>query len=199
MVLNSSFKQYHRVHYILAYLIRIINVYHVSLLPQKHSEPIDTLNVRDLLGCVDDPYDEDQDEQTTHSTNETPKPTRFFQNRPNNSPPLSKKTLKKLCNRVPKNQLQIPSFINFVSLDVEGQDLKVLKSFPFDLITVGAFVLEMTSAAYEQHQILTEHGYHPVAVTNKGVDTFYIHESTKYDLELNKKDLREHPAGSHGC
>lgn len=35
-----------------------------------------------------------------------------------------------------------PRFIHFISLDIEGAELDALEGFPFDQVTVGAFVIE---------------------------------------------------------
>jgi hypothetical protein len=55
-----------------------------------------------------------------------------------------------------------PSFIQFMSLDIEGAELEALRAFPFDRIRVGAFAIEHNQEEPKRSQIvalLERHGY----------------------------------------
>jgi hypothetical protein len=55
-----------------------------------------------------------------------------------------------------------PSFIQFMSLDIEGAELEALRAFPFDRIRVGAFAIEHNGEEPKRSQIVTlleRHGY----------------------------------------
>mmetsp|Transcript_107397 Transcript_107397/g.190178 ORF Transcript_107397/g.190178 Transcript_107397/m.190178 type:complete len:279 (-) Transcript_107397:47-883(-) len=123
-------------------------------------EVIETLNIPDLLSCVNSPQE--------------------AQGR---------------CHGV-HGHTPIPSFINFISVDVEGQGWNVLKKFPFDTVKVGAWIVEHPSAP--EQDILKKHGYIDVPVQNPGVDRYYI-QPQFWDDSLVQKDWRIHPPGSSGC
>ena len=58
-----------------------------------------------------------------------------------------------------------PSFIHFMSLDIEGAELEVLRTFPFDRIRVGAFAIEHNWEEPKRSRIVTlleRHGYRRV-------------------------------------
>lgn len=104
------------------------------------------------------------------------------------------------CTGVPRN-MHVPDFINFISLDVEGHGLDVLKGFPFDLVKVGAWVIEQDGNKVndkEEDKILSKQGYIRAPVQNAGVDKYYIQPQFWHE-SLAQKDLRSHPAGSNGC
>lgn len=146
----------------------------------SHSDVIKTLSVSDLLRCVD---------AKGHFGKV--------------AEPGTKGDGTALCDRVPIGRLEIPSFINFVSLDIEGQERDVLRTFPFDDVRVGAWVIEEKRSGRGRDSLidalLKEKGYQRVPVANSGVDAYYVHNSTKYSDDLNEKKKRMHPAGSHGC
>lgn len=101
------------------------------------------------------------------------------------------------CKGVPGSML-IPNFIHFISMDVEGQGLNVLKTFPFDKVKVGAWVIEQEVSPKEQeaaNEILTKNGYILVPVENSGVDKYWI-QPQFWEPSLVKKEWREHPQGS---
>ena len=59
-------------------------------------------------------------------------------------------------------QANAPSFIHFVSLDIEGAELEALRGFPFDRHSVGAFAIEHNHEEPKRTQIeqlLRERGY----------------------------------------
>mmetsp|Transcript_83117 Transcript_83117/g.144407 ORF Transcript_83117/g.144407 Transcript_83117/m.144407 type:complete len:420 (+) Transcript_83117:44-1303(+) len=99
------------------------------------------------------------------------------------------------CHGVPRGQ-QIPSFINFISLDIEGQGAAFLRTFPYDLIQVGAWIVEKPGD--EARSILKKNGYIRVPVQNPGVDQYFI-QPRFWSETLAQKKWREHPEGSFGC
>lgn len=105
------------------------------------------------------------------------------------------------CKGVP-DRIQIPNFVNFISLDVEGQGTAVLSTFPFDRVKVGAWVIErdFTNEGNNKknHDLLAKWGYKLVQVENPGVDEYFVRPEF-WDESLGKKDWRVHPEGSDGC
>lgn len=89
-----------------------------------------------------------------------------------------------------------PSFIAFVSLDVEGHEFTALQKFPFDKYTVGAWIVEGHSNAV-QH-LLESHGYKHRSVQNNGADDYYVADEYWNDV-LSQKEWRVHPFLSWGC
>ena len=58
-----------------------------------------------------------------------------------------------------------PSFIHYISLDIEGAELEALRGFPFDRYRVGAWTIEHNREEPKRSQIvalLAEHGYRRV-------------------------------------
>jgi FkbM family methyltransferase len=58
-----------------------------------------------------------------------------------------------------------PSFIHFVSLDIEGAELEALKGFPFDKYRIGALAVEHNDEEPKRTQIealMRSHGYRRV-------------------------------------
>jgi len=104
-----------------------------------------------------------------------------------------------LCKGVPAS-MHIPSFINFISLDIEGQGLHVLESFPFNKVKVGAWVVEAEESSENQvaaNEILKQNGYFKAPVENPGVDNYWI-QPQYWDPSLGKKEWRIHPDGVNG-
>ena len=144
-----------------------------------------TLSVGDLLSCVNGTRDDSV----------------VFDGEAIGSP----RRRKNVCTGVPSG-FAVPNFINFVSLDVEGGERAILRSFPFETVTVGVWVIEVRSAGdsvvrydhgVEIEEILTPHGYRMISVENAGVDAYYVHEGVRV-VDV-RKDFREHPEGSNGC
>ena len=68
-----------------------------------------------------------------------------------------------------------PSFIHYVSLDIEGAEYEALKGFPFSKYKVGAFTIEHNSEEPKRRQIrelLKKNGYR--FVRQRGVDDWYV-------------------------
>ncbi len=63
------------------------------------------------------------------------------------------------------DRTKAPSFIHFVSLDIEGAELEALKGFPFDRYQIGALAVEHNDEEPKRSQIealMTRHGYRKV-------------------------------------
>jgi FkbM family methyltransferase len=68
-----------------------------------------------------------------------------------------------------------PSFIHFVSLDIEGAELEALRGFPFDRYRVGAWTIEHNREEPKRSQIqalLASHGYERVHSWQQ--DDYYV-------------------------
>ena len=89
-----------------------------------------------------------------------------------------------------------PKFINFISLDVEGHELEVLKRFPFDLFQVGAWIVE--NPMTDVMKLLEGHGYIMRSVRYPGADGYFVRDEF-WSKTLGKKEWRVHPLGSWGC
>ena len=114
--------------------------------------------------------------------------------------PSVEHNLTALCTDVPRASIEIPEFVHFVSLDVEQREVGVLKTWPWDKLKVGVWVVEETGREKgEIPLILKEKGYKHVPVKNQGVDGYYVNENVTYSEDLNEKPWRVHPEGSMGC
>jgi FkbM family methyltransferase len=69
-----------------------------------------------------------------------------------------------------------PSMFDYLSLDVEGAEERVMRGFPFDRYAFRCATIERPSPALRQ--LLSSHGYWLVAEL-PGLDCFYLHESMK--------------------
>ncbi len=68
-----------------------------------------------------------------------------------------------------------PSFIQFISLDIEGAELDALQGFPFDRVDVGAFAIEHNQEEPKRSDIkafLEQHGF--VRSHTFKQDDFYV-------------------------
>lgn len=62
----------------------------------------------------------------------------------------------------PANSQRLPSFINFVSMDVEGLEHDVLQAWPFDEVRVGAWIVEHNNEEPKRGNVISllkAHGY----------------------------------------
>jgi hypothetical protein len=74
-----------------------------------------------------------------------------------------------------------------------------LQKFPFEKHVVAVMVIEMNGETEKEESIdalLLAHGYLKKAVTNPGVDAYYVHQTTTWNDSLNNKPWRIHPDGS---
>ena len=83
---------------------------------------------------------------------------------------LTTVTLKDILQRA-----SAPSFIHFISLDIEGAELEALRGFPFDRYKIGALAIEHNCEEPKRSGIealLKEHGY--VRAWTWPQDDFYL-------------------------
>ena len=65
-----------------------------------------------------------------------------------------------------------PTFIAFISLDVEGHEYTTLSKFPFSEYKVGAWIIEGHNIKVKG--LLEQHGYKQRQVLNNGVDKYFV-------------------------
>lgn len=97
--------------------------------------------------------------------------------------------------------VHVPQVIEFVNLDVEDKEADVLRTWPWDKVTVYVFVIENQGAGgkFEKvRQYMRQHGYIKAPVQNPGVDEYFILPRF-WNAALAKKAWRDHPEGSNGC
>jgi FkbM family methyltransferase len=73
-----------------------------------------------------------------------------------------------------------PSFIHFISLDIEGAELEALKGFPFDRYRIGALAVEHNDEEPKRGEIealMTRHGYRKVHSWYQ--DDFYLPQRSR--------------------
>ena len=68
-----------------------------------------------------------------------------------------------------------PTTVDYFSLDVEGSEYEILKTFPFDRYRFRVLGIEMMKPSNEIHSLMTRHGY--VLRENVGHDAMYINPS----------------------
>ena len=93
-------------------------------------------------------------------------------------------------------QSKAPSFIAFISLDVEGHEYTALTKFPWDEYRVGAWIVEGNDNKVKA--ILEQHGYRRRPVKNNGVDEYYVADEY-WNEDMAQKEYRGHPLFSWGC
>ena len=77
------------------------------------------------------------------------------------------------------SELEI-SHIDYLSLDIEGSELEVLRSFPFDRFSVLALSIENHSGTQEIHEIMTAAGFRLVEFL--GYDEIYFRSDAFAEL-----------------
>lgn len=93
-------------------------------------------------------------------------------------------------------QSNAPSFIAFISLDVEGHEFTALQNFPWKDYKVGAWIIEGHSNKVKE--LLEQHGYKQRPVQNRGADEYYVADDYWIERMANK-EWRDHPMFSWGC
>ncbi len=83
-----------------------------------------------------------------------------------------------------------PKDIDYFSLDVEGSETRILRSFPFDRYRFLAMTIERPTP--ELNELLFANGYH--FVRNSLYDTFYVHESNPRFDQVEKMPFEQLPA-----
>lgn len=72
-----------------------------------------------------------------------------------------------------------PRYIDFVSIDTEGSELKILQAFDFDKYKVGAWTIEhnFTNTRSPIHDLMTANGYTRVLTDISQYDDWYVRSS----------------------
>jgi hypothetical protein len=78
---------------------------------------------------------------------------------------------------------EAPGVIDYLSIDVEGAETRILADFPFNKYTFNSMTIELPSEFL--HNLLIEKGYIWVKLI-PGLDSFYIHESFQKIYGLNQ-------------
>lgn len=73
------------------------------------------------------------------------------------------------------DEAHAPSIIDYLSLDVEGAELRVLKEFPFEKYTFLTMSVEQPNK--ELNNLLVNNGY--IYMKKVGIDSLYIHQSVR--------------------
>ena len=87
------------------------------------------------------------------------------------------------------DEVNAPRIIDYLSIDIEGAEIRVLKDFPFDKYIFLAITIERPTP--EINQILQSNGY--VFVRNAIHDSFYVHESIDNFDEIKKDSFVQIP------
>lgn len=95
------------------------------------------------------------------------------------------------------DEYRVPRVIDYLSIDVEGAEERILKDFPFDKYTFSAITIERPSDTL--HKVFTENDYILVKKLYWGttedtwLDNFYIHKSKLSGLR------GEYPINIYNC
>jgi hypothetical protein len=81
-------------------------------------------------------------------------------------------------------EFQVPSTIDYMSLDVEGAEELVMDHFPFQLYTIRFMTLERPQPALQK--ILKSNGYQFVMILVYWGETLWVHESVLKSLTLQE-------------
>ena len=85
-----------------------------------------------------------------------------------------------------------PSTIDYLSLDVEGAETRIIRTFPFDKYKFLAITVERPTIELEE--ILKSNGYVFVMKSQKvKFDSFYVHESIPDFSKINKEKYEPTP------
>ena len=76
----------------------------------------------------------------------------------------------------------VPQVIDYMSLDVEGAEEFVLRSFPFDRYRFNVLTIERPTDVVTS--MLTEHGYTLLKTIKAHEDTLWIHSSIMEDVAI---------------
>lgn len=176
-------------------------------------EEVKTISARDLVLCVNRTIDESDDvcANVHHNDVIVPRWETHTPNKGTNNTCACARSQKKttlniltppICACATNNR-----FVQYVSMDVEGFEPNVFSTWPWDLISVGVFIVETAgscsgcrcdSKCQKVREILLSKGYMLAPVTNAGVDDYYVLPKYWHDSLASKK-WRDHPVGSHGC
>ena len=88
------------------------------------------------------------------------------------------------------DRFEAPSHIDYLSLDVEGSEERVLTGFDFERYRFGCLTIERPTPRV--NEILFEHDY--VFVKNVQYDSFYVHASSAEARKLKCDDFEQVPS-----
>jgi hypothetical protein len=79
-----------------------------------------------------------------------------------------------LCDLLSEHQS--PSYIDYLSIDTEGSECEILRTFDFDRYSFGLITVEhnFTANRLELNHVLTRAGYHRVLVEVSCQDDWYV-------------------------
>jgi hypothetical protein len=85
-----------------------------------------------------------------------------------------------------------PSTIDYLSLDIEGAETRVVRTFPFNKYKFLAITIERPTKELEE--VLQKHGYVFVMKSKKmKFDSYYVHESIPSFLQIKKEKYEPTP------
>ncbi|MCF7852186.1 MAG: FkbM family methyltransferase [Simkaniaceae bacterium] len=97
------------------------------------------------------------------------------------------------CNTLTLEQIldkyNAPHVIDYLSLDVEGSETRILRNFPFDKYIFLAMTIERPTP--ELNALLFANGY--IFVKNFAYDSFYVHESIENLRTIKKENFEQIP------
>ena len=108
-----------------------------------------------------------------------------------------------------RGSIHVPRLVQFVSMDVEGNEGSLLSTWPWDRITTAIFIIETGGDCFNclcnrncqrVRSIMKFRNYVKLNVTNPGVDEYYVLPFVAHKLvSVPPKAWRVHPKDSHGC
>jgi FkbM family methyltransferase len=99
------------------------------------------------------------------------------------------KTVKAVTLESLLDEYKAPLVIDYLSLDVEGAEERILRNFNFDKYTFLAMTIERPSV--ELNRILMDNDY--CFVRNQNYDTFYVHKSIVNFDSIQKEEFSQVP------
>jgi Methyltransferase FkbM domain len=85
----------------------------------------------------------------------------------------------------------VPTSIDYLSLDIEGAELYVMEAFPFDQYTIRIITIERPKKALRE--ILEKNGYKLLRILSDFGETLWIHESASTGLDVPSMDSFDLP------
>jgi len=72
----------------------------------------------------------------------------------------------------------VPTFIDFLSIDTEGSEFEILKDFKFDTYTFGFVCVEVNSNAEQIEKLLGKNGYRKILSNYSRWDSWFVPENS---------------------
>jgi hypothetical protein len=83
-------------------------------------------------------------------------------------------------------KFSVPKVIDYLSLDVEGAELFILGSFPFDVYKVSLITIERPNP--DLRSLLAKHGYEQIQRLTSWGETLWAHNETLKGLDTTRLD-----------